>query len=401
MLDNLLHKVKQDNFKGYDLFDGLNSKLFKATPLYNSSFIRLCFIQFFKRCPINLRKMFLVPKGFNAKGGALFLLGACKMFAKTGEPKYQEMASRLFDLIKKEVIKRERGCAWGYNFDWQARAFYVPEGTPNIVTTVFVGHALMDYYETFNDESVKPYILGIKEFILSEMILWENDSQTCFAYIPGQKAEVHNANLLAAALLCRMAIFLEEPSLNDLVTKAVNFSIADINEDGYWPYGTMPHHRWMDNFHTAFNLEALLEIRRQMNTDVFDGQIKKVFGYYINHFFLDDGTPKYYHNKLYPVDIHTIAVAILFFAGLFEYESDLFTDDDLNTAKRLMEANVNLAINKFWDKRGYFYYQKNRLFTNKIPYIRWSQAWMFYALSCYMPLEKDKGKRLKEKVVSE
>ena len=119
--------VKRNNYCGYDLFDGLNSRTFKTTPLYNSSFIRLCFIQFFKRCPINLRKIFLVPKGFNAKGGALFLLSACKMFVKTGEPKHQETASELFDLIKKSAIQRQKGCAWGYNFDWQAKAFYVPE----------------------------------------------------------------------------------------------------------------------------------------------------------------------------------------------------------------------------------------------------------------------------------
>jgi hypothetical protein len=39
------------------------------------------------------------------------------------------------------------------------------------------------------------------------------------------------------------------------------------------------------------------------------------------------------------------------------------------------------AIANMQDEKGYFYYQKGRWITNKIPYIRWSQAWMFYALS--------------------
>ena len=30
---------------------------------------------------------------------------------------------------------------------------------------------------------------------------------------------------------------------------------------------------------------------------------------------------------------------------------------------------------------GYFYYQRHRLFTNRIPYIRWSNAWIFRGLS--------------------
>jgi len=30
---------------------------------------------------------------------------------------------------------------------------------------------------------------------------------------------------------------------------------------------------------------------------------------------------------------------------------------------------------------GYFYYQRHRFHTNRIPYMRWSQAWMMYALA--------------------
>jgi len=34
-----------------------------------------------------------------------------------------------------------------------------------------------------------------------------------------------------------------------------------------------------------------------------------------------------------------------------------------------------------WDEqRGYFYFQKTKWYTNKIPYLRWPNAWMYYAL---------------------
>ena len=36
-------------------------------------------IQGFKRCPINLRQLFLVPKDYNAKGIGLFLQGYCNL----------------------------------------------------------------------------------------------------------------------------------------------------------------------------------------------------------------------------------------------------------------------------------------------------------------------------------
>jgi hypothetical protein len=36
------------------------------------------------------------------------------------------------------------------------------------------------------------------------------------------------------------------------------------------------------------------------------------------------------------------------------------------------------------DKRGYFYYQIKKGISSKIPYMRWSQAWMMYAMSYYL-----------------
>jgi len=42
------------------------------------------------------------------------------------------------------------------------------------------------------------------------------------------------------------------------------------------------------------------------------------------------------------------------------------------------------TIDNIQDEKGYFYYQRYRFFTNKIPYMRWSQAWMFYAITEYM-----------------
>jgi len=41
-----------------------------------------------------------------------------------------------------------------------------------------------------------------------------------------------------------------------------------------------------------------------------------------------------------------------------------------------------------WSKKGYFYYQKHRFYTNKISYMRWSQAWMLLAISRNLRNEK-------------
>lgn len=359
--DMLFDYVRNENYCGYDLFDGLNSKLFKNTIFYKSRLFRLCLIQFCKRSPINFRKLLFVEKSFNPKGGALFLLGLLNMYKKTGEEIYKTEAEKIFDRLKNCSIKREKGIGFGYNFDWQARAFFVPQGTPNVVTSVYVGQAFLEYFSVFKEQKAFDFAKEIADFIVNEMILKESDDKLCFAYIPQKDAEVHNANLLAAKFLS------DFDGHEKLVEKAVKFSVEDINQDGSWAYGTKPFHRWVDNFHTAFNIESLAKICP--DRDIY----KKVVDYFVENLFDENGCPKYYNNKLYPIDIHVIAEDLIVIKSLLK---------NLENPKiTIITEKLNDLVEEFHDKAGFFYYQKNKNFLCKIPYIRWNQAWMFYALS--------------------
>src|SRR5690554_2104934 len=71
---------ESQNFAGWDPYDGLNSKVFKALPFKHWDLARLAWIQGFKRSPINFRKVLMVPKEHNAKGIGLFLNGYCNLY---------------------------------------------------------------------------------------------------------------------------------------------------------------------------------------------------------------------------------------------------------------------------------------------------------------------------------
>ena len=69
---------------GADPFDALNSRLFRSVPFVNRSRLaRLAWTQAFKRSPVNLRRLALVPAGHNPKGTALFALAALARFRTT------------------------------------------------------------------------------------------------------------------------------------------------------------------------------------------------------------------------------------------------------------------------------------------------------------------------------
>ena len=68
-LSRLKSYCEAEQFKGWDPYDGLNSKVFQALPfLKDSALCRLAVIQGFKRSPVNLRRIAMVPKEHNAKG---------------------------------------------------------------------------------------------------------------------------------------------------------------------------------------------------------------------------------------------------------------------------------------------------------------------------------------------
>lgn len=113
-LNRLYEYIQQEGFKGWDIFDGLNSKIFRNSPFYRSKLLRLAWIQFLKRSPINFRGITLVPKGHNAKGLRLFASG----LISSGK---MEEARSLLEQLKAMTCSGYAGSSWGYNFDWQAR----------------------------------------------------------------------------------------------------------------------------------------------------------------------------------------------------------------------------------------------------------------------------------------
>ena len=374
VFETLEKYVQQENFKGWDLFDGLNSTRFKNTIFYRSEFCRLAWIQIFKKAPVNLRGIAGVSKGFNAKGLALFVSG----LIQSGRTRQAFMLLKELDNMKCCGFK---GDSWGYNFDWQARAFYVPVGKPNMVTSVFVANAFLDYYKATHDPKFLKIGKGVCDFILNHLVLYEDKKTICFGYIPGEKTRVHNANMLGAALLSRVYSHTKESILLDNSQKAMAYSMAALNTDYSWPYGERHHHGFIDNFHTGFNLVALKNWIKNTRDTAWETQLTGAYKYFLDTFWLENGCPKYYHDSLYPIDIHCSAQGIVTCLELAKYD-----DRSVDFAEKI----VGWAIRNMMDPRGFFFYQRNRFYTNKISYIRWSQAWMFYALSLLLNKESNK-----------
>jgi len=365
----LLAYCADNQWAGYDPYDALNSKVFRALPFIKSRYARLALTQGMKRSPLNLRPLLLVPKTPNPKGLALFVSALVKL-AKLNlleKPALLEMA---VDLLMDSRSKESIYSCWGYNFDWQSRTALVPKGTPNVICTSFAANALLDLYEFTRGAEYLSMAKSAAEFILK--VLYREAPACYFAYTPMERPPVHNASLMGAALLSR--VFKETGDVSWLkpALKAARYSVQKQHSNGSWAYGELDTQGWIDNFHTGFNLCALRRIAGYADTREFEASLQTGFTFYQSHFFENGCIPKYYHNNTYPIDIHSIAQSII---TLVAFED--FGKQNISQA----ESILVWAVEHFWSPRNYFYFQKGRFFTNRIPYMRWSQAWMLLAIA--------------------
>jgi len=372
----LLAYCQANDWAGYDPYDGLNSKVFQALKIFHFKLPRLALIQLMKRSPVNFRRILQVPRSLSPKGISLFLTSVNKLY-EIGLVHDDKIIRTLSDWLLGLSLLNDGYLAWGYNFDWQALTGLVPYGTPNIICSTFAGNALLDTYKNFPDPRFLESATRVSSFLL-DRLYWEVDSKDAFfSYMPISLKPIipiHNANLLGAAFLTRVARETRKKALLAPALKAARFSASKQQGEGSWDYGEWdrPSQRWIDNFHTGFNLCALRNIGRDAETSEFEPHIKRGFDFYRQHFFEKDEAPKYYHDRLYPIDIHSVAQSIITLVALKDLDKN-------NT--QLAKTVLAWAMSNMWDSKGYFYFQKHRCWTIRIPYMRWSQAWMLLALA--------------------
>jgi hypothetical protein len=240
------------------------------------------------------------------------------------------------------------------------------------VNSAFIGHALLDASALPGLEEARDMALSIGDFIAKDLNRHEEDGTVCFSYTPIDRYFVHNANLLGASLLARIYGETGREDLLDLAKKSLAYSMKYQHPDGSWFYSEWEKAHWVDSYHTGFNLQAIKYFLDAGLETQYQAAFDKGVAFYRDNFFLPDGTPKYYHDKTYPIDIHSPAQAIAFFSGMgAEFDE-------------LVERELGWMLNKMLSSQGYFYFQRTKYFTSRISYMRWTQSWVFHALTTYL-----------------
>ncbi|WP_321905420.1 hypothetical protein [Paraburkholderia tropica] len=154
---------------------------------------------------------------------------------------------------------------------------------------------------------------------------------------------------------------------------------------------TWPHSAWGDNFHraarafdvppgkrsaitTCYVVRALIFPQHALATREFGQAVDQGMAFYRRAFFAENGDVKYYANRTYPLDTHSVAQAVITLLRVGR------ADEDYALAGRVIDRAIK---HLYLPNEKRFVYRRGKYWSNRVNYMRWTQAWAFYALSLY------------------
>jgi len=369
-IERLESHLLAERYRGYDPYDALTSPLFRLPLLRSWKVPRLAAQQLLRRVPVNVRPLLGIRKGYNPVTVALVLEG-CAYLAEAQPARVVELRGRAEQCVQELARMRSTGYSgscWGYDFDWEGRYARIPAGTPTIVATGIVTNALFLASSRFGLDEAATMCESAARFVLRDLPRTEAaDGTFCWGYSPSDRQRVLNATMKGARLCAQVYSLTGDEECRAAARTTVGYLLAHQREDGSWPYAVGDARTWVDHFHTGYVLDAL-DSFEQLTDDEAVGRAKaRGWRYYRTTFFLDDRIPKYYEDRLYPIDATACAQSLL----------TLCRFGDTETARRVGEW----TISNMQCEDGHFTYQVRRRIRITIPYMRWASAYMYAGLS--------------------
>jgi hypothetical protein len=208
----------------------------------------------------------------------------------------------------------------------------------------------------------------------------------CISYTPIKKDCCYNASLFAAETLAISGSLTINDKYIDYARQAVNWAIYNQKPDGRWNYSidiSSGEEREQIDFHQGYILESIYEIKKMLNIhdQSWENALAKGSDFYYKRQFMKNGRSLWRFPELWPIDIHNQCQGIITFKKLQEYNEG-YAD--------FAEIIANWTINNMQDLKGFFYYQLHKQYRIRIPYMRWSQAWMMMAMTILRYNDNDK-----------
>ena len=370
--------VEEQDYKGYEPFDGLSSS-FRPLTFGNLLMDRLL-LQLVRQSPWNLRPLLGVKPLDSTIGRGYMAWGYCTMFKLTGDRQYEEKIDRCLQWLMEKKSPGYEEYSWGKHFDFASRGGLYRAFEPILVWTALIAQAFLEAFEIFGNRTYLDVADSVCRWIM-KLPRNQTDRGFCMGYhYQDFNADIHNSNMVGGAVLARTAKYTGNGEYLAAAKGAMQYSCTRQLPNGAWWYGEEETNHWIDNFHTGYNLDGLKCYIDCSGDKEYDSAMKKGLDFYMRNFFEESGRPKYYHDRTHPVDSQCASQAIDTLANAFEYDEATL---ELGTKVALW------TIENMRDPEGYLYYRQYPLgIKAKTPMLHWAQATTYRALAHLLSIIK-------------
>ena len=377
-LDLLFTWVINNQYLGWDIYDGLNSPFLRRI---KNPYLRVIVLQANKYCPVNMRSFLKIEKGVDLKGMTLFAQAYASLYSTTGDKRYLSEMQNAVEFIQENSLKEKYGydCWAGHYFSYTSinGSSLFPD-VPEHIATCHAIIALIESYKITKNAFEREMASSAIEYLVNEMFI-DDAKMPFFKYSAHNKSSTVvtlNASAHVLEVMSALNNLEDHSKLQSICEKISRLLLRTQRDDGSWVYSIHRNgatKRVQLDFHQGYIIDGLLAYLPYSNDqDSIRNCIARASDYYQNVLFRPDGRGYYRHPLPYPIDIHNQAQGIITFSKLGRLDRNY-----LNVANKI----ALWTVKNMQDRSGHFYYQKWPLITNKIPHMRWGQAWMMLALA--------------------
>lgn len=381
IIKNLIDWLNSEKLTSYDPFDIQSSRIWKI--LNNSTFLPIRLIRKYLIIVEKIFPRFIRIFSYKTRAStsvALFASSCAMIYQINNNKKLLTHVQDSLNWLEENKSNDYSGFCWGLPFKW-----YLPESivadinTPCSTILIYMLDAFLLGHKITGEDHYKQVALSISDFLINDLNKDKIDENTiCSSYTPLDNFHVINVNSYVAAILYSIYTYTKDSSLIEYADKLLNYVFKEQNEDGSWYYWEKNEKTKdvVDSLHQCYIMENLYRCYL-INKDkkIFDS-IQKGLDYFTKNLYREGQIIKFSDEKYkdYPLELIDHAEAIIMFTML---------SNDFNT-KEYAKETLNCVFQKFKIKnKSYFYSYIIKSIPKDIPYIRWGESQILYALSFY------------------
>ena len=308
----------------------------------------------------------IIPHAIAAQSAGIYSQVCTMMYTYTQEQEWFNRMLEWLEWLKNNANREYHGYTWGIPFKWlMGTGVLAPANTPMSTVSPYCS----DAFYLIKNYSVAT---SLAKFIINDLkVTYEDETKMCISYSPLDNFQITNVQAYCAAQLYRAYAHTGVEKYKEVAEKLINFVLSEQHKDGFWYYWSsqQPVLSSIDSLHQCYIMQGLYRSYLVSGDERIKNAVLQCINYCKNKLITNE-----LYVKKFPVQKHQYElIDAAEMISTLNILGDSLADDLLDiTIERFSTSNPSFAS-----------YLNPR---NDIPYIRWGQIQMLFAMTQHLIL---------------